>query len=474
MQRIIHIFLIVFFLGFPFSRVYAEDPTPTTPVSGPIYIVQSGDNLTSIANRFGITTDELIAANQIIDPNQLKIGDELIIPGLEGVSGYLVTETVGFGNSLKQFSIKNQIPVTKLIQLNHITSPAELYAGVNLIIPQQDEVASPSDHYILQNGQSELEFAILAGVNPWSIIKTNSLAGSWDLIQGQSLFLPVGTKKPSNGLINSPLDNVFISPLPMVQGKTISITVAPGTTATLSGNLTDHELHFMSDGDTKYTALQGIHAMQQPGIYPLTITVHLADGSSLSYEQMVIIQDGYYPKDPVINVKDEFIDPTITKPEMDWLTQQVQPVTTEKYWSGMWTSPSPYDYNECLNSRYGNRRSYNGGPFENFHSGVDFCGGDGVKIFAPAAGKVIFAGSLTVRGNATIIDHGWGVYTGIWHQSKIEVAVGDMVEQGQEIGLVGGTGRVTGAHLHWEVWAGGVQVNPLDWLQKTFPVVPPE
>jgi murein DD-endopeptidase MepM/ murein hydrolase activator NlpD len=41
-----------------------------------------------------------------------------------------------------------------------------------------------------------------------------------------------------------------------------------------------------------------------------------------------------------------------------------------------------------------------------------------------------------------------------------------MVEQGQVIGLVGGTGRVTGAHLHWEVWVNGVQVNPLDWLNQ--------
>ena len=46
---------------------------------------------------------------------------------------------------------------------------------------------------------------------------------------------------------------------------------------------------------------------------------------------------------------------------------------------------------------------------------------------------------------------------------------GDRVEAGQVIGLVGGTGRVTGAHLHWEVWVNGVQVDPLDWLRETYP-----
>jgi murein DD-endopeptidase MepM/ murein hydrolase activator NlpD len=76
---------------------------------------------------------------------------------------------------------------------------------------------------------------------------------------------------------------------------------------------------------------------------------------------------------------------------------------------------------------------------------------------------------MTVRGNATIIDHGWGVYTAYLHQSEIIVQAGTAVEAGQVIGKVGGTGRVTGPHLHWEVWAGGVQVDPLDWLQSIFP-----
>ena len=68
-----------------------------------------------------------------------------------------------------------------------------------------------------------------------------------------------------------------------------------------------------------------------------------------------------------------------------------------------------------------------------------------------------------------MIDHGWGVYTGYMHQSEILVEAGDFVEKGQLIGLVGGTGRVTGAHLHWEIWVGGVQVDPVEWLENSFP-----
>lgn len=466
MRKLIQI-LTVLLLLIPSQAVFAQDTTPTP--SGPVYIVQSGDNLITIASRFGITMDDLIAANELADPNQLKIGDELTIPGMKDVQGYLVTKTVGFGSTLSSLSIQNKVPEEKLIQLNRITSPAELYTGVDLIIPEQENTDQPARHYLVESGQSLLEFAVLANTNPWDLQQVNELSGDWDVISGQGLILPSKDTADVKGLATSPTDNVSISPLPLVQGKTIAITVNTDAPATLSGSLTDHQLHFLQNGDNRYTALQGIYAMQDPGIYPLDIQVRLEDGSEMDYEQMVIIEDGQFPNDPVINVKDEFIDPSITQPELDWLTQQIAPVTPEKYWEGIWTSPSPYDYHECMNSGYGNRRSYNGGPYDSFHTGVDFCGGEGVKIYAPTRGKVIFAGLLTVRGNATIIDHGWGVYSCYFHQSAIEVSVGDMVQSGQEIGLIGGTGRVTGAHLHWEVWVGGVQVNPLEWLQNEYP-----
>ncbi|HRQ24983.1 MAG TPA: M23 family metallopeptidase, partial [Anaerolineales bacterium] len=133
-----------------------------------------------------------------------------------------------------------------------------------------------------------------------------------------------------------------------------------------------------------------------------------------------------------------------------------------------------YAESTYFTSRFGNRRTYIGTGGSNlqvqgFHTGLDFGGGEGLAITSPAAGRVVFAGPLTVRGNATIIDHGWGLYSGFWHQSAIQVQVGQMVQQGEVIGLVGATGRVTGAHLHWELWVNGVQVDPLDWLNQTYP-----
>jgi murein DD-endopeptidase MepM/ murein hydrolase activator NlpD len=186
---------------------------------------------------------------------------------------------------------------------------------------------------------------------------------------------------------------------------------------------------------------------------------------------MVLVTEGDYLSEDIPLNDPSTLDPAVTETELQNILALTAPFTPTRYWNGVFNSPA-VDPN-CFTSRYGTRRIYKviNSDIEvpGFHTGLDFCGGEGLQIFAPAPGRVVFAAPLTVRGNATILDHGWGVYSGFWHQSEILVNVGDRVEQGQVIGLVGGTGRVTGAHLHWEVWVNGVQVNPLDWLNQAYP-----
>ena len=89
--------------------------------------------------------------------------------------------------------------------------------------------------------------------------------------------------------------------------------------------------------------------------------------------------------------------------------------------------------------------------------------------FAPAAGTVVLANGLNVRGNAVLIDHGMGLFSGYWHQSQIAVQVGDELSAGDLIGYIGDTGLVTGPHLHWEIRLGGIAVEPLQWVQESIP-----
>jgi murein DD-endopeptidase MepM/ murein hydrolase activator NlpD len=255
----------------------------------------------------------------------------------------------------------------------------------------------------------------------------------------------------------------------MVQGGTEVIRVQTQGNVPVSGLLIESPLHFFQRPDDQIS-LQGVHALLEPGVYPLKLEATLSDGSKQSFEQMVLVTKGdYYSEE--LYVPPDTIDPAVTDPENHNIFATTSLFTPTQYWDGIFTSPAIYP--DQFTSRYGTRRTYKGIgtdlTIQGFHTGLDFAGGEGLQIFAPAPGRVIFAAPLTVRGNATIIDHGLGVYSGFWHQSEIRVNVGDIVGQGQVIGQVGGTGRVTGAHLHWEVWVNGVQVNPLDWLNQAYP-----
>lgn len=465
------VFLAILLLALllPFGAAQAQDSTPS---SGPVYIVQPGDSMSLIASRFGVTLADLMAANNISDPNNLAAGAKLIIPGLEGISGVLTTEILNYGETLHSLSRRNRVPESFLRKLNHITSPSELYAGMGVILPQQENFTPLQYRVSLAQGETLLEAAIRADSNPWTLKTINELPGTWAALPGDILYSLTGASETgqANGM-PSAFASVRVTPLPMTQGGTSKVVIQTQPGVSLGGMLVDMPLHFFPQDDGSYATLQGIHAMLTPGPYPLRLEATLPDGTRQAYEQMVVVQSGFYPNDPLLLVEPETIDPAVTEPEMQKIIELTRPATPTRYWQGIFQSPAYFP--DCFTSRYGNRRTYigsgTGQEYYSFHSGVDFCGGAGLPILAPADGVIVFADFLTVRGNATLIDHGWGIYSGFWHQSEIKVTVGQTVRKGELIGLVGGTGRVTGAHLHWEVWANGIQVNPMDWLNQAFP-----
>jgi len=449
----------------------------TEQPGGPLYIVQEGDTLSTIARRFRVSVQDLIQANGIKNPDLLSAGVQLTIPGLEGFQGVLTTVPVPFGETLQSLSRKYRLPVSVLARLNHLTSPAELYVGYSLVLPAESAAVPKVRRLLLAPGQSLLELAALNGVNPWTLVDANALSGLKDGIPGETLLFAADSALVSDGPAALPeaILGVEIKPTPFRQGKTAVITVQAAAETQLQGEFMDRALHFFADGTGRYVALQGVHAMAEPGFYPLTLQGTLADGGSFAMTQWVGVGAVNYPYDRPLQVAEEMIDPAVTRPEDEQWAALAAVATPQRLWEGTFRLPSPLpqDYcletNDCWSSRFGNRRSYNGSPYAYFHTGLDIVGKIGTDILAPAPGVVVFAGALTVRGNATMIDHGWGVYTAYLHQSEILVKVGERVEAGQVIGRVGNTGRVEGPHLHWEVWVGGVQVDPLDWLKQQFP-----
>ncbi len=223
----------------------------------------------------------------------------------------------------------------------------------------------------------------------------------------------------------------FKSPyLPFKQGGTAEIIVKPANGVTLSGILVDQPLHFFPMGDGRMVALQGVYVELNPGVYPLELDAALADGTKQSFEQMVLVSIGDQPTSIQPVPPD---DPNMLQSEDKQVASIVSTVTPTKDWQGKFTlpvGPPPH-----ITDWFGTPRTFtfNGSVYHYFHGGVDYCPcspDHPLDIYAAAPGKVVFAGKLLPdpnppRGNATIIDDGWGVYTLYAHQKEIDVTVGE-------------------------------------------------
>jgi murein DD-endopeptidase MepM/ murein hydrolase activator NlpD len=408
----------------------------------------------------------LANANGIVNTDQITVGQQLIIPGLEGIQGVLTTEIVPFGETLQSLSTHYHLTLDMLERLNHLTNPNELFAGYSLVIIENDNPSILGKRVPLNVGQSLLELAILNGTDLWTILASNQLNSSLSLLPGDIVRVP-GGDDAGPGALPPTISSVDISGLS--QGQTAEIQINGAAGLSIKGYLMEHGLNFFKDSDNRYIALQGVHAMAQPGLYSLSIQGNLPDGSDFDFSQDVLVSAGDFLYDQPLSVDPATLDPETTVPEdSNWL-ELSSPASPDKLWQGVFSLPVEPVFADCYASRFGSRRSYNGSDYSYFHTGVDYCGQIGDPIYAAAPGVVVFAGPLTVRGDATMIDHGWGIYTAYMHQSEILVQVGDRVEQGQLIGRVGNTGRVEGPHLHFEVLVGSVQVNPLEWVNQVFP-----
>jgi LysM repeat protein len=294
----------------------------------------------------------------------LNVGMRINIPGYPGISGILEIKTLGIGETLGIISQKYHISTSQLSALNRITSDSALYAGTELIVPvpeNQDEKPQPISYF---SKQSLLETAMVSGTSAYAIQLDNNLQIPWDALPGDGYIAPTGST-PQN---TSPITEITISPLPLIQGATEVFHIKTSRPLTLSGDLSGHQIGFFQNGENDYYALEGIHALDDPGLKSLQITSTETSGKIVLISQPILLSAGAFIQEVVNGVDPNTIDPVEIKKEDDILNTISTTSSTK-----LWDAPFKFPVDDpCPGSTFGNRRTYNNGAYHYYHTGVDF------------------------------------------------------------------------------------------------------
>lgn len=422
-HKILNLPLLLALLLVGLARPAAAAPPPRGPAQQPpdfVYVVQPNDTLIEIALRYNLTLANIVRANRLANQNLIFPGQKLRLPGV----------------------------------------PAKAVS-----LPDQ-----PNPTHTVQPGDTLFNIANRYGVSMSNIILANNLANP-NLIQvGQTLKIPLGPP-PTPEPLPAPFETIELSEPAIIQGRTLVVYVTLSDPAAgLTGSFEGRPLIFTRDPNGRFWTIIAIHALARPNTYPILLTATPSGGQPVTTQTRVFVVEGPYGQENIRldAERGELLNEDLIRLEHDKLSGLWSQVTLRPLWEGPFRYP--VDANALrLTSRFGTRRSYNDSTEISFHGGTDFGGGVGVPIYAAAAGAVVLAEKLTLRGNAVLINHGLGLFSGYWHLSELAVVEGQQVQPGELLGYMGDTGLVTGPHLHWELRLTGIAVDPLQWVQQTIP-----
>ncbi len=468
-----------------------------------VHVVQRGENLFRIALQYNLFAEQVATANGITDSNSIVVGQRLIIP-LATVSAHeRLTHAVSAGETLASIAAAYSLTEADLLSLNSLESAEAIYVGQDLVIvpgqaPAELTVTSlPSadaeptaeiqplaasgggSHsfarfgdpvapflYKVRSGDTLFEIALRFNQTVDAIVRENNLANPGLLRVGQQLIIP-GIQLPRLAQdLPEAVEAFTIDPQVLETGRSVRIELWTSEAARISGQFLGQELRVIErDEARRHNFIVGVPMFTETKIYPLTLQLQLGEGEPLDIAANLQVIGGGYGYQTITINNSTLLAPAVEEAEIERLTQLMSGFTPDRYWLNSLSLPAA----AAMNAVFGTLRSYNGGEYNRYHRGVDFAGAPGTSVLAAADGMVVMVDRLQIRGNTTIIDHGWGVYTLYAHQRETLVQPGAAVASGQVIGTVGNTGRSTGPHLHWELWLNGVTVDPLQWVQEVFP-----
>jgi len=247
------------------------------------------------------------------------------------------------------------------------------------------------------------------------------------------------------------------------QALELSYPVEPGLTG-VAVRWSGHAVPFVQRGD-RWLATVGVDLDSRPGDHAVDVTFTYLDGRTRVEREPITVRREQYPTTE-LTVEERYVelspeDQARAEREGAETSAIYDIFTLERYWSDAFLVP----VQGAKDGRnFGHRRVFNGQPRAP-HSGADLRASTGTPIVAANRGRVVLAKELFYSGNAVFLDHGHGLYTTYLHLSAIDVAVGQTVERGQQLGLAGATGRVTGPHLHWGVRLLDARVDPFSLVR---------
>jgi murein DD-endopeptidase MepM/ murein hydrolase activator NlpD len=248
----------------------------------------------------------------------------------------------------------------------------------------------------------------------------------------------------------------------IVQGGIEPVYVI-GALDTVTGTFDGEQLPFVRTAPDSFYTLLAVDMNKKPGSYELVVRPGLFDGKAEKLVRDITVLDAKFPVQkltlPPAKVFPDSAATARIKRETALRNRKWKAWSKRPYWSDKFIVPLKGEL-----KRFGSRRVINGAA-RSPHSGVDISAPEGAPVIAPAGGKVLLTGDFFFTGKTVYLDHGLGMIGMFFHLVEINVADGEMVEQGQVIGKVGSTGRATGPHLHWGIRWRGKRINPASLLE---------
>ena len=390
-----------------------------------MHTVDQGETLWSIAQKYNLSVDLIIANNNIANSELISIGQEVKIPSLKDVviekniadqpvidqknnninnnvsqpeKAEPFVYTVQAGDNLWDIARKYGVSVEIIIDVNNLRDKDLLSLGQKLEIPAIGGGVSNSNQkqeptiitYTVVKGDTLWSISQRYDVNMSTIISTNNLKEISRLSIGQKLKLPI---------------------------TNMDIAKAEGYS---QDSAAEEIIYYVKKGESLWSISREYNVKLEAIIAANSIT----DASKISTGQQLRIPNVPGARSNISN----FIWPV----------------------RGRITSP------------YGTRVI---SGRKDFHAGIDIGGPTGTSIVAAESGMVSYTGYMRGYGNVIILSHNGGYSTVYAHNSVNLVKKGQYVNKGSIIGKVGRTGNATGSHLHFEVRLSGKPVNPLSYLK---------